>query len=79
MKSDAQLNSDYEAAETKDAKTRVLTAWSIDPEKGYYYKTLTAFISTEQSLKKTEKWESWKSLSSRFDEDEIQELNNNVL
>ncbi len=56
----------------QEAKGRVITAWNIDPDRGFYYKNLTKSINAEQSLKKVEKWESYKSISSRFDDEEIQ-------
>lgn len=72
MKTNAQLKEQYDAAQGKDAKGKVITAWHLDPEGGPIFKNITKNIQAEQTLRKKEKWESMKSMSMRFDQEEIE-------
>ena len=65
------LAADYEAATTKGEKSKVITAFFLDPAKTSIYRTVSTTMSSERLLTKTEKWITQKDIDLKWTELEI--------
>ena len=72
MRANPQLAKDYAEAGTKAAKSNVLLAFNLDPGMEGLYRSASASVSTAQRLLRTEAWNSWTAMGTKFSDAEIQ-------
>lgn len=73
MKHNPALKEAYEAAPTKGAQGKVLTAWSLDPDgTAGIFKTVTASLGTKSTVMQASKWVGYSKLLQDWTDTEIE-------
>ena len=59
-------------ANDNTSKRILVTAWTLDPNKGEKFSSLTASVTASQRVTKTEKWMSQKEANNKWSEEELE-------
>jgi hypothetical protein len=69
---DQELADQHKQAGDNTSKRILVTAWTLDPNKGEKFASLTASVTATQKVTKTERWMSHKEANKKWSEEELE-------